>query len=109
MIRALEVPRVALLEAAQRGAAMGAAIVERADFSGAVAQDNERAQAHAPGDEVVVVRNFAFVRQIGPGAAEDVGHLGLEDRRIGVDQPMRAVLLHQMVPVVQRGAAEPGR
>ena len=109
VIRALEVPRVALLEAAQRGAAMGAAVVQRADLALAVAHDDQRAQAHAPGDEVVVVGDLALVRQVGPGAAEDVGHLGLEHGGIGVDQPMRAVLLHEVVPIVQRGAAEPGR
>ena len=91
----------------KRGAAMGAAVVERADFAVGVAHDDERPQAHAPGDEIVDVRDLAFVRQIGPGAAEDVRHLGFENRRVGVDQPVRAVLLDQIVPVVERGAAEP--
>src|SRR4029077_5425525 len=50
-----------------------------------------------------------FVGQIGPGAAENVGHLGFEDRRVGVDQAMGAVVLDQIIPVVQRGAAEAGR
>ena len=105
VIGALERLRVALVPAAQRGAAMGAAIVERADFAVAVAHDDQRTQAQAAGDEVVLVRDFAFVREIRPGAAEDLRHLGFEDRRIGVDQPMRAVLLDQIVPVVQRRAA----
>ena len=109
VIGALERFAVALLPAAQRRAAMGAAIVERADFSLAVAHDDERTQAQASGDEVVLARDFAFVRDIGPRAAEDVGHLGFEDRGIGIDQPVRAIFLHQMIPVVQRGAAEPGR
>ena len=109
VVRALERFGVALVPAAQRRAAMGAAVVQRADFSVAVAHDNERAQAHAPGDEVVVVRDFAFVREIGPGAAEDVGHLGFENGGIGIDQAMGAVLLDEIIPIVQRGAAEPGR
>ena len=88
---------------------MGAAIVERADLSLAVAHDDERTQTQAAGDEVVLARDFAFVRDVGPGAAEDVGHLRFEDHGIGVDQPVRAVLLHQMIPVVQRGAGKPGR
>ena len=87
---------------------MGAAVVERADFSLAVAHDDERTQTQAPGDEIVHVGDFAFVREIGPGAAEDVRHLGFEDRRIGVDQPVRAILLDQIIPVVERGAAERG-
>ena len=48
--------------------------------------------------------------EIDPHRAEDVGHLGLEDRRVGIDQPMDAILLHQLVPVVQVGRAlDPGR
>ena len=47
------------------------------------------------------VRDLAFVREIDPGAAEDMRHLRVEDRRVGVDQPMHAVFLHQLVPVVK--------
>ena len=62
VVRALERARVALVPAAQRGAAMGAAIVERADLAFLVAHDDEGAQAHAPRDEVVLVGDLAFVR-----------------------------------------------
>ncbi len=41
--------------------------------------------------------------EIDPDRAEDVGQLRLEDRRIGVDQPMDAVLLDQSVPIVEIG------
>jgi len=49
------------------------------------------------------------VCQIGPGAAEDIRHFGFKNRRVGVDQPMGAVFLDEMIPIVQRGAAEAGR
>jgi len=45
MIRALERFRVALVPAAQRGAAMGAAVVQRADLAVRVAHDDQRPQA----------------------------------------------------------------
>ena len=48
------------------------------------------------------------MREISPGAAKDVYHLGLENRRVGVDQAVRLILLHQIVPVVERRAADPG-
>ena len=51
-----------------------------------VAQHDDRAQAELGGDEIVVVRDLAFMRQIDPGRAEDMRHLGGEDRRIGVDR-----------------------
>ncbi len=109
VVRALERLAVALVEAAQRRAAMGAAVIERADFPLGVAHDDQRTQSQAPGDKIVDVGDFAFVREIGPRAAEDLRHLGFEDRRIGVDQPVRAILLDQILPVVERGATEAGR
>ena len=109
VIGALERFAVAFVPAAQSGAAMRAAIVQRADFALGVAHDDERTQAKPPRDEVVDVRNLAFVRQIGPGPAEDMRHLGFENRRVGVDQAVRLVLLHQIIPVVERRAADPGR
>ena len=106
VIRALERARIALVPAAQRRAAMGAAVVERADRAVHIAHDDQRTQAEPAGDEIVVVRNLALVRDVGPGAAEDVGHLRFENRRICVDQAMHAVLLHQLVPVIQRRTAD---
>ncbi len=109
VIRALKRFAVALVPAAQGGAAMGAAIVQRADLAFGVAHDDQRPQAEPAGDEIVDVGDLALVRQIGPGAAENVGHLGFENRRIGVDQAMRFVLLDQIIPIVERSAAEPRR
>jgi hypothetical protein len=58
----------------------------------------------------VVLGDLALVAEIDPYGAEDVGHLGLEDCRIGVDQPVNAILLHQFVPVVEVGGAfDPAR
>ena len=110
VIGAGEDARRALVLAAQRGAAMGAAVEQRADLAVRVAQQDDRAQAQPRRDVVVVVRDLALVAEIDPDRAEDVGHLGLEDRRIGVDQPMDAILLHQLVPVVEVGGAfDPAR
>jgi hypothetical protein len=75
-----------------------------------VVPQDEWTQAQSDGDVVVVVGDLAFVAEIDPHRAEDVGHLGREDRRIGVDQPVDAILLHQLVPVVEVGGAlDPAR
>ena len=105
VIGAGEDARRALLLAAERGAAVGAAVEQRADFALRVAQQDDRAQAEPRGDEVVVLGDLALVAEIDPDRAEDVGHLGREDRRVGVDQAMDAVLLDQLVPVVEIGRA----
>src|SRR3954464_14965442 len=86
---------------------MGASVVERADLIVRIAQDDEGTQPHATRDEVVAVRDLALVCQICPCPAEDMRHLGFEDGGIGVDQPMRAVFLDQVIPVIKRGPAEP--
>ena len=70
-----------------------------------IAQQDDRPQAEPHGDVIVVLGDLALVAEIDPDRAEDVGHLGLEDRRIGVDQPMDAILLHELVPVVEVGGA----
>ncbi len=101
VIRALERPLVAFLEAAQRGPAMGTAVVERTDDPVAVARHDQRTQAEFGGDVVVNIGNLAFVRQVDPGAAEDMSHLGVEDRSIRVEQMMDAVFLDQFVPVIR--------
>ena len=108
MVGALKRFAVALVEAAQRGAAMGAAVIERADFPLGVAYDDQRTQSQASGDKIIDRGDFALVREIGPGAAENLRHLHFEDRRISVDQPVRAILLDEIIPVVQRSAAEAG-
>ena len=72
VIGALEMPRIALLQPAQRRAAMRAAVEQHAHFSLAVAHDDHRPRAEPTRDEVVLVRDLALVRDVGPGAAEDV-------------------------------------
>src|SRR5262249_2372144 len=98
-----------LVKAAQRGATMGAPIIKRADFPLGVAYHDQRTQSQASGDKIIDLGDLALVREIGPGAAENLRHLRFEDRRISVDQPVRAVLLDEMIPVVQRSAANAGR
>ena len=55
------------------------------------------------------LRDLALVGNIGPRAAEDVGHLGFEDVGIDVDQPMRTLFVDQIVPVVERDRRKPAR
>src|ERR1700691_2299864 len=88
VVVALERLAVALVKAAKRRAAMGAAIIKRADLSLSVADEDQGTQSQISGDKIIDVGDFAFVREIGPRAAENVRHLGFEDRRIGVDQPV---------------------
>ena len=100
MIRAGEGTRRALVLAAQRRAAMGAAVEQRADRALRIAQQDDRPQAESRGDEIVVLGDLAFMPEIDPDRAEDLRHLGLEDRRIGIDQPMDTVLLDELVEIV---------
>ena len=102
VVRALKGLRGPSVLPAERGAAVGAAIVERADRAPAVAQHDQRPQAHPDGDEGIVLRDLALVGEIDPGAAEDARHLLLKDGGIGVEQAVHAVLLHQVVQVVGR-------
>jgi len=78
---------------------MRAAVVERADDPLAVAGHDQRTQPEPGGDVIVYRGKLAFMGQIDPGAAEDVSHLGIEDRGVGVEQLMNAVFLNQFVPV----------
>ena len=43
--------------------------------------------------------------EINPDRGEDIGHLRLENRWVGVDEPMDAVLLDELVPIVEVGRA----
>src|SRR6202035_5030850 len=101
VIGAGEDARRALVLAAERGAAVGAAVEQRANLSARIPQQDDRAQAQPHRDVVVVLRDLALVPEIDPDRAEDVGHLGLEDRGIGVDQAVDAVLPDKLVPVVE--------
>ena len=40
------------------------------------------------------------MRQIDPHRAEHMRQLALEDLRVGIDQPVHAIRLHQFIPVV---------
>ena len=46
------------------------------------------------------------MREIDPGAGEDAAHLGAEDGGVGIDQPVDAILLHELVPIVLRTGLE---
>src|SRR6185437_8545108 len=85
---------------------MGAAVEQGANFAVAVARDDERAQAEFAGDEIVVFRNLTLVRQVDPGAAEYLRHFPREDVGVGVDQPVDAILLHELVPLITRSGLE---
>jgi hypothetical protein len=102
VIRALERALVAFLKAAQGRAAMCAAVIQRADRAFVIARDDQRTQAELAGDVIVGVRNLTLVREIDPRAAEDVPHLGIEDRRVRVEQLVHSVILHELVPVIAR-------
>ena len=97
VIGALESRCRAARFAAHAGAAVRAAIEERAQLAVRVAQHDHRPQAELGGQVVVVARDLAFVREVDPYRAEDVRHLQVEDHRIGIDRPMHAVLMDQML------------
>ena len=82
--------------AADTGAAVRAAVEERAQPAIRIAQHDDRAQAELRGDVVVVARDLALVREVDPHRAEDVRHLQVEDHRIGIDRPMHAVFVDQI-------------
>src|SRR5207248_9577626 len=92
MVGAGEDARRALVLAGERGATVGAAVEQRANFPVRVAQQNNRAQAKPRRYEIVVVRYLAVVAEIDPHRAEDVAHLRGEDRWTGLDQPMVAIV-----------------
>src|SRR3984893_17388856 len=85
---------------------MRAAIKRRADLAVRVPQQEERPQAQPAGDVVAVARDLALVAEIDPDRAEDVRHLRGEDGWIGVNHPMDAILLDELVPVVEVGALD---
>ncbi len=105
VIRAGEYARRAPVLAAQRRAAVGTAIEQSTDLAVRVPQQNERPHPQPHGDVVVVGRNLALVAEIDPNRAEDVGHLQTKDGRVGVDQAVDAILLDELIPVVEVGAA----
>ncbi len=88
---------------------MSAAIVERADHTIGVTGDDERAQAELGGDEIVDIGNVTFMGEIDPGTAEYVRHLGVKDSRVGINEPVNAVLLREVIPVIPRRIRETGK
>ena len=85
---------------------MGAAIVKGTNDAGVVAHDDKRTQAELSRNEVVVVRNLAFVREVDPGTPENMGHFRIEDRRVGVEEPVNPILLNELVPVIERSIGD---
>ena len=74
---------------------MGAAVLQNAN-SVVVASDHDYLVApELASDEVTSLLDLAFVPDKDPSAFEDPFHLELEDRRIGVKAPVRAVGFHQ--------------
>ena len=100
VIRTLERLGRAGLPAAHGRAAMGAAVVERPDHPGRIAHHDDRPQAEGRAHEVVLRRYLALMRQIHPDRAENTGHLGAEDRFVGVDPAMDPILADQLVEIV---------
>ena len=92
-----EAPRRALVLAAHGGATMGAAVEQHVQRAVAVAADDHRPQAELATDEAVRRRQLALMGEKGPGAAEHAVHLVGEDRLVGVERAVDAMLLHQRV------------
>ena len=100
VVRALECLGVAARRAADRRAAVRATVEQGAQRARAVSQQDHRPQAQPGGDEIVVLRHLALVPEVDPDGAAHLGHFLVKHRRVGVEDPVRAVGLHQRVPVV---------
>src|SRR5262249_31316145 len=92
--------------AAQCRSAMATSIIERANLAGIIANHNKRPQSKPCGYEIIGIRNLAFVREIDPSPAEDVCHLGVKDRLIGINKPVNSILLHQLIEIINRRVTE---
>src|SRR5437870_3517085 len=68
-----------------------------------VAGDDDGTPAHLARLEVARGGNLALVRQVDPGAPEDLHHLLFEDGGIGVHRSVDAVLPDQFVPPAPTG------
>src|SRR5205823_12341338 len=97
VVRALEGAGIAARLAADAGAAVRAAVEEGAQLAAGIAQHDERTQAELRGEVIVRLRNLALVREVAPDAAEDVRHLEAEEHRIGIDRPMDAIFVDQVL------------
>ncbi len=88
VIAADEPPGIAAIVRAHHRAAMTAAVEQNVDLAIGMARDDHALAPHPRGDVVARVGNLAFVRDVKPGAAEDLRHLALENARIDIDRPM---------------------
>ena len=71
-------------------------------------EQDDGPQPEPYGDVVVVRGDLTLVPEIDPDCTEDVRHLQVEDGGIGVDQPMDAVLLDELVPIIALDAVDRG-
>jgi hypothetical protein len=72
------------------------------DLSGMIASQNEGATPKTTRNKVVRLWNLAFVSEIDPGPAENFPHLQLKDRGVCVQGSVHPVLLHEVVPLLDR-------
>ena len=89
--RAGEAALVAMLLAAQHGAAVGAGVDHRIEHAVFAARDDDGLTADGGGEVVVDCGDLALVGQVDPVAFEDVLHLEFKQRRVGKDVATAAV------------------
>ena len=95
VIAALEFTGVALVAGNDERAAMGALVMDDADFALGVAHQNDRFAADKRAHIIPGFLHLAFVSDINPCHAEDALQFQLEDGRIGVDLPVHATGLNE--------------
>src|SRR5580693_8358207 len=90
VIHAVKLPSIALTLAADQGAAVAAAVEQRADGAFAVAAKNDRAPRHGAGLEVTGIFQFRSMADIDPAAVEDGALLALQhvlgDEDLAIDE-----------------------
>ena len=99
VVGAREPLRASLLGDLDGGAAVRAPVQQGVNPAVAVAGDEDRSPADADLPEVAAGRHLALVEQEHPGAAEQVLHLQVEDRGVGVQPPVHPAGLDQAVEV----------
>ena len=109
VVGALEAPGRTALGLAHARGPVGAAVEQGVQAAVLVAGDDQGPQPHVRRQEIVGVGHLALVGQINPGAAEHLGHLGIEDRGVGVDGAMDPVGLDQSAKIGRRGRIGNGR
>ncbi|EKD98039.1 MAG: hypothetical protein ACD_23C00614G0002, partial [uncultured bacterium] len=101
-----EAALVAVLLAAQHGAAVGTGVDHGVELAVLAARDDDGLAADVRGEVVVDLGDLAFVRQVDPVAFEDVLHLQLE--QIGVREDVSAAAIDAVFLVVLQGAFDQG-